>query len=179
MQWSWASNTPYSVQLDIEAGVNVVLADTPIRAVIVETGAEAIGMNLSGQQLNISFPAVPTTPCTLRIEGNDPGVRNSQGGFLQAGEVALNPLPPLAAFVNLTGDADVTAAMSLSAVVAGLNLHIPSTFSTSTIFCVAANGGAGPTIVQAPNFSTIATVLVGQLFKFEWTSGNWGATQLI
>ena len=179
MQWEVSAVSAYDVVITVPPGYTLVDTGHVLEAIIVETGEPAISTSVNGQSILIGFANVPPSTCTLRIAANDPAIRNSSGGFLQADDETLHVPLILDTYANITATGYITAAMSVHETAGNYALFIGVDIPHTDIICAAKTTIAGNIEIQDPNFNILAVITLGHLWRFQWSGSAWTATQLI
>jgi hypothetical protein len=173
MSWVLFSATTTQVRLTVEAGTVPFRPGGVLQAVIVETGEIANYVTGTGQQIVLGFNAVPHTPCTLRIPANDGAVRNRSGGFLQGGTVALNPIPPRAAFLDTLVGGNLSAVNTLLYGGGTETFTIPTATDTAMQFILAVESSGTQATLEEEGGYTVGVLTAGQLTKVAFNGLNW------
>jgi hypothetical protein len=173
MRWVWFSNTITQVRINVEAGIVPFRPGGVLQAVIVETAEVANYVTGTGQQIVLGFNAIPTTPCTLRIPSNDGAVRNRSGGFLQGGSIALNPLPPRAAFNDITTSQNISAVNTLVYGGSTVTLTIPTATDLALQWTVGVESTGTQVTVVEQGGPVVGILTAGQLQKLAYNGVNW------
>jgi hypothetical protein len=146
---------------------------------IVETGALPTGMTVVGQQVTLTYAAVPTSECTLHVPGNDPAVRNASGGFLGHADVALNSPFDLPLYAVVSGNFGIVATVMNHTAQDNVVCAIPATLNHLFEFFIAQQGNPGTVLVNDPSGAGVRLVSPGDCYRFYWDGVNWNSDQLV
>lgn len=132
-------------------------------------GQFAIATSVTGDQITLTFPIVPITPFTLTIAGNDEAVRNSSGGFLQAGPKLVNPWPILPYYALITANTGPVATVMQNNTASALVMQITNPFNQAEEFFIIQSGAGGTTDMLPPSGISMGIAVTGDVW---WISND-------
>jgi hypothetical protein len=179
MQWEVTARDLFSVTIAPLDGMEGVIVSGILRAVIVETGEVAISTSIQALGIFMAFASVPAGESTIRIESNDPAVRNSHGGYLVGADAPVNPPTPQPPSAELTGDAYANAVMNLGPTVDNVTLEILLQTPHTHEFYIGVTRAFSNIAVQVQSIGFLFSASTNELWQVKWDGTAWVGTQLI
>ena len=179
MLWEVTARDLFSVTIAPMTGMEGVIVNGILNAVIVETGEVAISTSIQPSGIFIAFATVPAGESTLRIAANDPAVRNENGGYLVGNEVPVNPPTPQPPSATLTGFHNAEAVMNFCTGGNNATLYVLLNTPQNHEFYLAPTEPYSTIVAQVESLGILFVAQPDTLWSVVWNGTDWVGTQII
>lgn len=179
-EWSASNDIPTEIRVQCLNGLLPILGPGVLQLRIVETGELPSAQTIVGPEVWLTYTAAPTGSFTLELEGNDPAIRNSAGGFLTQGTFVIRPEVYIAPYESITVDSPTAATVTENATGSFLISTMPFIPPSGATYFALQTGVGGSLLVKDFAGANVASALPGELWKISFSPmTSWTAVKLL